>query len=163
MAKYHYRLVSTYEPMEEDRLNAIADEGWRLVSVLQIQQYQQPVFQYAFEEEVKEARVKRDKEALDEEEAFVEEIYQMYPSKCPKRNKPLGKCDKNRSQIRTLMKKYSQEQIRAVVQHELSVKLGKDYLKNFTTFLNQFPDPETIDEKPVNVHDQFVKPTNEWE
>jgi hypothetical protein len=61
------------------------------------------------------------------------------------------------------MKKYSKEQIRAVVQHELSVKLGKDYLKNFTTFLNQFPDPETIDEKPVNVRDQFVKPTNEWE
>lgn len=166
MSKYHYKYVETHEPMPEDRLNAIADEGWRLVTVINTPQNYWPL-QYVFEEEVKETRAKRDKETLDEEEAFVEHIYQMYPSKCPKRNKTLGKCDKNRTQIRSLMKKYTKEQIESVVTAELQQKLGKEYLKNFTTFLNQFPDPSTLTEQPASQLDMFAEQqkqqTNGWE
>lgn len=158
---YRYRLCQTESPMSEDEINNIASDGCRLVSFVHLTH--PDVFQYAFEVEVKEERVRRDKEVIDEEEAFVEEIYKMYPTKCPKRNKPLGKCEKNRAQIRTLMKRYTKEQIRSVVEHELSEKLGKDYLKNFTTFLNQFPDPEMLDNAEQSKIDLFTQKDNGWE
>lgn len=72
---------------------------------------------------------------------FVDEIYKLYPTKCPMRNSSLGKCNKDRDRIKRLLKVYSQEQIRKVVVNEIETKYGKSYMQNFSTFLNNFPDP----------------------
>lgn len=75
---------------------------------------------------------------------FVERIYQLYPSKCPKRGSSLGKCTKDKNRIRTLLKTYSMDVIERVVKHEIETKYGIQYMQNFSTFLNRFPDPQTI-------------------
>ena len=75
---------------------------------------------------------------------FVEKIYSMYPSKCPVRNTTLGKSYKDKERIQSLMSRYSEEDIEAVVKAELDEKYGKHYMQNFSTFLNNFPDPQTI-------------------
>lgn len=72
---------------------------------------------------------------------FVDEIYKLYPTKCPMRNSSLGKSNKDRDRIKRLLKVYTQEQIRKVVVNEIETKYGKSYMQNFSTFLNNFPDP----------------------
>lgn len=79
-------------------------------------------------------------------DAFVEHIYAMYPSKCPKRNISLGKSTKDKDRIRKLLKQYSREQIEQVVAYEVQSKYNKSYMSNFSTFLNNFPDPSCIDD-----------------
>lgn len=77
---------------------------------------------------------------------FVDAIYKMYPTKCPKRNTSLGKCSKDKERIRRLLRTYTMEQIAAVVKYEIDTKYGKEWMQNFSTFLNNFPDPDSIDE-----------------
>lgn len=75
---------------------------------------------------------------------FIERIYQLYPSKCPKRGSSLGKCSKDKNRIRTLLKTYSMDVIERVVKHEIETKYGIQYMQNFSTFLNNFPDVDCI-------------------
>ena len=75
---------------------------------------------------------------------FVERMYAMYPAKCPQRNKSTGKSDKDRSRIKKLLKKYTMEQIELVFRYEIEQKYNKSYMSNFSTFLNNFPDPTQI-------------------
>lgn len=75
---------------------------------------------------------------------FIERIYQLYPSKCPKRGSSLGKCTKDKNRIRTLLKTYSMDVIERVVKHEIETKYGIQYMQNFSTFLNNFPDVDCI-------------------
>ena len=79
-----------------------------------------------------------------EADEFIERIYKMYPTRCPKRNTSLGKCSKDKERIRRLMKAYTQEDIERVVRHEVEEKYGKSYMQNFSTFLNNFPDPQSL-------------------
>lgn len=81
---------------------------------------------------------------------FVERIYQLYPSKCPKRGSSLGKCTKDKNRIRILLKTYSMDVIERVVKHEIETKYGIQYMQNFSTFLNNFPDPQTILDDTTN-------------
>ena len=76
---------------------------------------------------------------------FIEYIYAMYPTKCPMRNTSLGKSHKDKVRIKKLLKMYTKEQIVSVVENEVSSKLGKQYMQNFSTFLNNFPDPATLE------------------
>lgn len=76
---------------------------------------------------------------------FIEYIYAMYPTKCPMRNTSLGKSHKDKDRIKKLLKMYTKEQIVSVVENEVSSKLGKQYMQNFSTFLNNFPDPATLE------------------
>lgn len=72
---------------------------------------------------------------------FVDKMYALYPTKCPKRNTSLGKSRKDKVKIKRLLKTYSQEEIERVIRHEVDSNYGINYMKNFSTFLNNFPDP----------------------
>ena len=89
----------------------------------------------------------KEKEILKEktdDDVFVDNIYAMYPAKCPIRNTSLGKCSKDKDRIRKLLKTYSKEDIEKVVTHEVDEKFGKSMMQNFSTFLNNFPDPNSL-------------------
>ena len=75
---------------------------------------------------------------------FIERMYLMYPTRCPKRNASLGKTKKDKDRIRKLLKCYSMEEIERVIKNEIETKQGKAYMQNFSTFLNNFPDPQMM-------------------
>lgn len=93
---------------------------------------------------------KKDSSADDE---FIGRMYKMYPTKCPVRGASLGKCSKDKTRIKNLLKLYSKEDIERVFNREVKEKLGKHPLKNFSTFLNNFPDPTCISDYPKGVDD----------
>lgn len=80
----------------------------------------------------------------DEENEFVERMYKLYPTKCPCRNASLGKCSKDKDRIKRLLKTYTKEQIEAVIKNEVETKYGKSWMQKFSTFLNNFPDPNCL-------------------
>lgn len=86
-----------------------------------------------------------DKSSIKEIDEFVEKMYSLYPTHCPKRGASLGKTRKDKERIRKLLKVYSVEEIERVFKLEIESKLGKSYMQNFSTFLNNFPDPTTLD------------------
>lgn len=101
-------------------------------------------YEQANEEIAKEEKPKASKdEGFDD---FVEMIYSLYPTKCPKRGSSLGKSTKDKNRIRKLLKTYTKEQIEAVVRKEVDDKYGKVYMQNFSTFLNNFPDPSIMED-----------------
>lgn len=87
---------------------------------------------------------KKDANVADAINEFVERMYALYPSKCPQRNKYLGKSIKDKNKIKNLLKFYSMEDIEFVIRNEINEKYGKAYMQNFSTFLNNFPDPTQI-------------------
>lgn len=90
----------------------------------------------------KEIEDKSSKKKNDDE--FVERIYKMYPTRCPIRNLSLGKSYKDKERIKRLLKLYSKEDIEKMVRKEIDEKYGKTMMSNFSTFLNNFPDPSTL-------------------
>ena len=82
-------------------------------------------------------------------EEFIDRMYALYPAKCPKRGTSLGKSYKDKDRIRKLLKRYSFEEIERVIQHEVESKYDISYMQNFSTFLNNFPDPETVAEPSI--------------
>ena len=81
---------------------------------------------------------------VEGEDAFVDRMYALYPSKCPVRGVSLGKTHKDKVRIRALMRRYTREDIERVMRMEVDNKLGRYSMKNFTTFLNNFPDPQAV-------------------
>ena len=77
-------------------------------------------------------------------EEFIDRMYALYPAKCPKRGTSLGKSYKDKDRIRKLLKRYSFEEIERVIRHEVESKYDISYMQNFATFLNNFPDPNTV-------------------
>lgn len=98
------------------------------------------------DEPKKEKRVKEKEESFEDNDDFVEMIYSLYPTKCPKRGTSLGKSTKDKDRIRKLLKTYTKEQIEMVVRKEIGDKYGISYMQNFSTFLNNFPDPSTMED-----------------
>lgn len=88
-------------------------------------------------EEQREAK----KEENEDVNKFVDAMYEIYPTKCPKRNSSLGKSRKDKDRIRKLLKTYSKEEIEQVIRNEVDSNYGVNYMKNFSTFLNNFPEP----------------------
>ena len=82
-------------------------------------------------------------------EEFIDRMYALYPAKCPKRGASLGKSYKDKDRIRKLLKRYSFEEIERVIRHEVESKYDISYMQNFATFLNNFPDPDTVAEANV--------------
>lgn len=80
----------------------------------------------------------------EDENEFVERMYKLYPTQCPCRNVSLGKCSKDKDRIKKLLKTYSMEQIENVIKNEVETKYGKSWMQNFSTFLNNFPDPNCL-------------------
>lgn len=78
-----------------------------------------------------------------DEDEFVERMYKVYPTKCPKRGVSLGKSRKDKERIRKLLKTYTMEEIEHVFKREIDEKYDKHYMQNLSTFLNNFPDPHS--------------------
>lgn len=97
-----------------------------------------------------EQRVERETKNEDVNK-FVDEMYELYPTKCPKRNSSLGKSRKDKDRIKKLLKTYSRNQIEQVIRNEVDSNYGVNYMKNFSTFLNNFPDPSSIENKKFDV------------
>lgn len=95
------------------------------------------------EEEKIEPQKEHREENVDVNE-FVDKMYSLYPTKCPKRNCSLGKSKKDKVRIKALLKVYSKEQIEQVIRNEVDANYGVNYMKNFSTFLNNFPDPSAM-------------------
>lgn len=94
---------------------------------------------------------KEDKSSFKKDvDAFVDRMYSLYPTKCPMRNKTLGKSHKHKEKIKSLLKTYSMEEVEKVFRHEVETKLGIAWLKDFGTFLNNFPDPSQIEFTPTD-------------
>lgn len=70
----------------------------------------------------------------------VDELYDMYPTKCPKRNVSLGKSFKCKDKLKKLIKQYGYEMLKFTINKECEEKYGKSYMSNFSTFLNNLPD-----------------------
>lgn len=80
----------------------------------------------------------------ESEVAFIDRMYAKYPSRCPVRNISTGKSMKDKQRIKTLLKTYSMKDIERVIDKEIEVKYGKYRMQNFSTFLNNFPDPNSL-------------------
>ena len=89
-------------------------------------------------------KVNRLKPQSDGVDDFIDRMYLIYPTRCPKRNASLGKTKKDKERIRKLLKCYSMEDIERVFKHEIEEKYEKQYMQNFSTFLNNFPDPNAL-------------------
>ena len=114
------------------------------------------IYREEFEKEEKATKSKE--KYLDSNDDFVEKIYSLYPSKCPKRGSSLGKSKKDKDRIKKLLKTYTKEQIEAVVRKEIADKHGKQYMQNFSTFLNNFPDPSIMEgNEKVNAKKEDTK------
>ena len=85
------------------------------------------------------------KKADNDVDEFVDRMYALYPAKCPKRGAYLGKSQKDKAKIKSLLKTYSESDIEFVIRWEIEQKYNKAYMLNFSTFLNNFPDPTQID------------------
>ena len=94
-------------------------------------------------------KVNKCKPDVSEEDEFVERMYSLYPSRCPKRATSLGKTKKDKDRIRKLLKCYSIEEIERVFKHEIEEKYEKQYMQNFSTFLNNFPDPNALEQESL--------------
>lgn len=86
---------------------------------------------------------------------FVDRMYEIYPSRCPKRNTSTGKSRKDKDRIKRLLKVYTEEQIEQVIRAEVEEKYEKQYMQNFSTFLNNFPEPSTETPKVESKKDEL--------
>ena len=62
--------------------------------------------------------------------------------------------------IKKLLKKYTVEEIVKVINFEIKEKYGQHYMQNFSTFLNNFPDPSLLfdnNTQQTNVEDNEKK------
>jgi hypothetical protein len=92
-------------------------------------------------EENKEIEDKSSTKKKKEYVEFVERMYALYPTKCPIRGATLGKSYKDKERILKLLRQYTEDEIESVFKNEIEEKYGKHYMQNFSTFLNNFPDP----------------------
>lgn len=99
---------------------------------------------YLFDSYISLSKIRNIGESKDEESEFIDRMYAFYPAKCPKRGTTTGKSHKDKQRIKKLLKTYTMEEIEKVFQHEIEEKYDKQYMQNFSTFLNNFPDPDTI-------------------
>lgn len=120
-------------------LNQLGKEGWGLIQIVN----GIGIMKRKLKEEKKN---EKEENLFDSDDDFVDMIYSLYPTKCPKRGASLGKSKKDKERIRKLLKTYTKEQIEYVVRKEVDVKYNKEYMQNFSTFLNNFPDPLCVDE-----------------
>lgn len=79
----------------------------------------------------------------------IETLYLLYPTRCTLRNTATGKGSKNKIQIEKLLAKNTFEELQEIFNLYLDdCKQGKKYLKDFTTFLNNLPDVNSL-KKPI--------------
>lgn len=93
--------------------------------------------------EYKEIKEDNKKEINKEKVGIVDALYSLYPTKCPVSGRATGKCSKNKRQIESLLKNRDASEVEFIIRDYITdCKNHNTYIKNFTTFLNQFPDKE---------------------
>lgn len=122
-------------------LNELGKDGWGLIQIVN--------GIGILKRKLKEEKTKKEENLFDSDDDFVDMIYSLYPTKCPKRGASLGKSKKDKERIKKLLKTYTKEQIESVVRKEVDAKYDKEYMQNFSTFLNNFPDPLCVDENII--------------
>lgn len=92
-----------------------------------------------------DARAEAKKAAEAELEATIDRLYKMYPTKTLRDGIEVstGKCSKDKVRLRNLLKKKTPEEIEKGIRDYVAEKGGR-YLKNFATFLNNFPEREDL-------------------
>lgn len=111
--------------------------------------------------EKKDTNVSKESD-VDDLNTKAEELYKLYPTKCPKRNASLGKSSKDKTKLVKLMKckDTPYEMIKFTIKAEIEEKYGKQYMSNFSTFLNNLPDygytKEDVEEKKENIANNEV-------
>ena len=74
----------------------------------------------------------------------IDNIYLMYPTKCPISNRSTGKSKKNKDKIKTILKETSKEELsKTIVKYISECKTTNTFIKDFGTFLNNLPDYST--------------------
>lgn len=95
---------------------------------------------------VANAKPKREKDEAAEAEldAAVEYCYSLYPTKTIRGDKEVstGKCAADKKKLRKLVKERGLEDVSETIQNYVA-ECGGRYLKNFSTFLNNFPERPT--------------------
>ena len=92
-----------------------------------------------------------DKERLE----LAEKLYAIYPTKCPMRGTSTGKSSQDKKKIASLLKDHTFEELESIFKRYVDESLGKAYLKNFSTFLNNLPD--YTDSRPSTQGDLFAQ------
>lgn len=95
----------------------------------------------------------QDNELLKQQIDF---IYKLYPTKCPNRNTSTGKCTKDKEKIKRLIRDKGYDNVVVATNNYVKECIRqRSYLKNFSTFLNNFPD---IEQTPTEEsHDEYFK------
>ena len=150
--EYKQRRIDS--PLTSEELNEWSKDGWDLVGFSATHATSlitsNPTWcYYIFAREVEAEKKEKPIKVIEDTSEFVERIYKIYPSTCPMRGTSLGKCKKDKERIKKLLKEYTEEQIEYIVKKEVEDKYGKNYMQNFSTFLNNFPDPSCV-EVPVS-------------
>ena len=134
-----------HTPLTDEELKEWSKLGFEIVGFA-IDCSENLKYHYIFAKEVEEEPKKKVSiEDNNEDLEFINMIYSLYPQKCPKRGVSLGKCSKDKDRIKKLLKTYTKAQIEDVVRREIDSKYGISYMQNFSTFLNNFPDPSLIE------------------
>lgn len=86
----------------------------------------------------------------------VNRLYRLYPSKTIRNNIRVstGKCAMDKRRIERLLRKRTAEEIESAIIHYVDENKGV-FLKNFSTFLNNMPEPEA--EPTARVTDNAYK------
>ena len=87
------------------------------------------------------------KRKLEQLEADIQEVYNSYPSKCPYRETSTGKSAKDKKKIKKILLEKPKTELLAIIKQYVRQSLdSQQYMKNFSTFLNNLP--ELVDDKP---------------
>lgn len=80
-------------------------------------------------------------------EDAIEGLYKIYPSKCPIKNRSLGKNKKDKLKIEKLLRDYSAKELKNIFEFYIQdCNKTKTMMKNLSTFLNNLPEPPTEEE-----------------
>jgi hypothetical protein len=86
----------------------------------------------------------------------INNIYSVYPSKCPIKGNSTGKGQKDKDKIKKLLSSISEDKlIKTIEWYIADCKQSKTYIKNFSTFLNNIPEVPTqqAQNKEVGIYD----------
>jgi len=90
------------------------------------------------------------KPTINEEQ--INEIYELYPTKCPYKKSSTGKSLKDKDKIKTILKTKTFDEVKTIIQTYLEeCEKSKTWLKNFSTFLNNLPEPIKSDEQTEKI------------
>ena len=73
----------------------------------------------------------------------VEELYSLYPTKCPKRKATTGKGFKDKAKLERLIKQFGFDYVKAsITEYVQDCVKHESYIKGFATLLNNLPEPQ---------------------